>query len=104
MRMNNTAVLVWLLMAPSCAVAVPEAAANTNQAFHGALLAAEAVTEARLSQLKSAGIDAVTLPIHDSPALRAAEQVASQRIQAASLALYYWVEVARCPELADAHP
>lgn len=72
--------------------------------FRGALLAADQVTESRLHKLKSKGIGSVAIPIHQGPVSRAAEKLACERIQKAGLALYYWLEVARCPKLADAHP
>ena len=35
---------------------------------------------------------------------RAKEDAAARLASAAGLQLFYWIEVARCPELADAHP
>jgi len=35
---------------------------------------------------------------------RLTERRACERIKRAKLSLYYWIEVARCPDLADAHP
>jgi hypothetical protein len=72
--------------------------------FHGALLSAEQVTESRLGVLKSSGVNAITLPIHNNADSREAERRACERIQNSNLSLYFWVEVARSPELANAHP
>ena len=68
-----------------------------------ALLSAEQVSESRLQTLKDAGIEAIALELRGGK-MRAAEADACERIRQSKLALYYWVEVARCAELADAHP
>ncbi len=73
-------------------------------AFQGAMLSATEATEARLRELALHGIDAVALPLHNDAASRRAERDACERIRKAGLRLYFWIEVARCPELADAHP
>lgn len=79
---------------------------NPNAAveFRGVLLNADQATEARLGQLKSQGIQAVAIPIHKTPDDRLAETEACRRIQKHGLSLHYWIEVARCPELADRYP
>ena len=71
--------------------------------LRGALLSAEQVSSSRLDALKSAGIHSIALEIGGGQT-RDAEQQACQLIGESNLALYYWIEVARCPELADAHP
>jgi hypothetical protein len=68
------------------------------------MLTAEQATESRLRSLRSAGIQAVALQLFGTADARAAERQACERIQRCNLALYYWIEVARCPELADKHP
>ena len=77
---------------------------DVDAAFHGALLSAAEATEARLRELKLNDINAVALPIHDDDVSRRAEREACERIRKSGLRLYFWIEVARCPELADAHP
>ena len=75
--------------------------------FHGALLSASQVTAFRLSQLKSAGANAVVLPIASSAAAdaaRAFENSACEQIRDVGRALSFRVEIARCPELSDAKP
>lgn len=72
--------------------------------FRGAMLSSEQATEARLRSLKSTGIQAVVLQLRDGGENRVTERKACERIQRLKLDLYYWIEVARCPELADAHP
>ena len=75
-----------------------------NRNVRGALIRPEQATSSRLRQLKSEGVDYVAIPIHDTPASRVVEKTACDRIEQAGLPLHYWIEVARCPELADAHP
>jgi len=72
--------------------------------FRGAMLAATQVNAAKLGELKAAGFDAIALPIHDAAGARNAERAASELIRQAGMSLYFWIEVARCPELADANP
>lgn len=70
----------------------------------GAMVSARDATAERLGELKAAGINAVAIPIHNDKAARQEEQKAFARIQQAGLSVGFWVEVARCPELAHAHP
>ncbi|MEO8494270.1 MAG: hypothetical protein ABI614_04315 [Planctomycetota bacterium] len=90
-------------------VSVAQAFASTQsligaEPFRGALLAAEQVTIDRLLSLKSSGVLSVALQLRDGADSRPMEQQACERIRQSDLKLYYWIEVARCPELADAHP
>ena len=73
--------------------------------FHAALLTAEMATDVHLQKLRTSGYSAVVLVLSkaDAPSATTDKQ-AAERIAKASLDLYYWIEIARCPELADAHP
>lgn len=79
-------------------------AAQNAPAFRAALVDARSVTAARLVELAKQDIQAIVLPLRPDARARSEVQAASVEIRRAGLALYYWVEVARCPELADAHP
>jgi hypothetical protein len=68
----------------------------------GVLLTPEQATPAKLSALKREGINALALCV-DGGSLPAAG-AAAERVTAAGLVLYYWLEIARSPDLADAHP
>jgi hypothetical protein len=68
------------------------------------MLSAEQATKSRLHSLKSAGIRAVALQLHSGAEARVAERKACEQIERSELDLYYWIEVARSPELADANP
>jgi hypothetical protein len=103
-RRSNTVAFAGMLMLQLSMLYQRAPAQVATAPFHGALLAAEQITDSRLSTLKSSGVDAITVPIHGTAVSRATEHVACERIRHAGLALYFWVEVARCPELADAHP
>ena len=74
------------------------------KSFRGALLSAPDVTDSRLEALKQAGINAVSVQLTGAAQAVPSERTACERITRSGLMLYYWVEVARSPELADAHP
>ncbi len=98
-----------LLLVAVCASAASVVSAQSERRteennFRGALLSAEQVTPARLHLLKSKGIHAVAVELQEGAGRRAAELQACERIQRADLDLYYWLEVARSRELADANP
>ena len=81
-----------------------EQAQTPTSPFRGALLSSEQVSESRLRSLKSVGITAVALQLRGGADSRTKERQACERIRQSNLGPYYWIEVARCPELADAHP
>jgi hypothetical protein len=63
------------------------------------------VTAASLKTAKTSGANAVVLQLDGvSEKDRQGEVKAAQRIGKAGLDLFYWIEIGRCPELADAHP
>ncbi len=74
--------------------------------LHSVMLSDEQVTAAELSELKSAQKNnAIVLQLNGiTPQEQASEAAAAARIVESGLQLYYWIEIARCPELADAHP
>jgi Protein of unknown function (DUF3179) len=71
----------------------------------GAIVAAAAVTDSSAAEWARQGFRFVVVTLDD---LAAADATAQRRIArsvaAASLELYYWIEVARNPRMADAHP
>ena len=76
-----------------------------NPLFRGALLASGSINSVRLLELADAGFNAVVLVLEGTePMDRAAEQRAAELVLNSTLELHYWIEVARCKELADAHP
>lgn len=78
---------------------------QSTSSFRGALLAADAINASRLAELAAAGFNAVVVVIDATePASRLSEQRAAELVLSSSLELHYWIEVARCEELADAHP
>ena len=56
----------------------------------------------RLRELKTGGYNAAVLMLTDGSDRDTV--AAAQRILSAGLDLYYWIEIARNPALADAHP
>ena len=69
------------------------------------MLSDEQVIELDLQTLKKERTNTVVLQLDGrSKVERQSERSAAMRIQKAGLKLYYWIEVAHCPELADAHP
>jgi len=83
--------------------------ADDNGGHHnlrGALLTAEMATEARLQKLRVSGYSAAVLMLGSTSEQTAiaADRQAVERISKAGLETYYWIEVGRCPELAETHP
>ncbi|MDA1051958.1 MAG: hypothetical protein O3C40_15945 [Planctomycetota bacterium] len=105
-RTRLTLLFVCVVAAHSAQQAAPadEPAQQQAEPFRGALLSADQVSPSRLSALQAAGIQAIALQLRGDPDSRITERQACERIQQSNLALYYWIEVARCPELADAQP
>ncbi len=106
-------IVVGLVLLSTAVVSVRSVGANQaadvkpsetqTTSFSGALLSVEQATEQRLGELKRENTTAVVLLLRGGDQ-RAAEDAACERIRTAGLELHYWVEVAHCPELADAHP
>lgn len=108
MRLLNRLLVIAICAAGHSAV-TPACAAErererTSNEFRGAMLSAAQATTQRLRSLKSSGIRAVALQLGSRAEAREAELEAAERIQQAKLDLYYWIEIARCSELADANP
>ena len=75
------------------------------QPFRGALLSSEMATTEHLAVLKKDAYTAVVLLVDSNKAEETKKNAAAaDQIKAAGLELGYWIEIARCPELADAHP
>lgn len=73
--------------------------------FRGALLDASQVVEARLLQLKRQRVSAVVVRIEDPQSkYEKLVQSAARQVRQAELELFYWIEVARCPSMADENP
>ena len=103
MKTRNRSLLLFVtLLSITCNVAERKLA--QAEMFRGAMLAAEQVTDARLEALKASGTHAVVLQLRDGVDARVEERIACTKIEQAGLQLNYWIEVARCAELADAHP
>ena len=67
-----------------------------------ALLSADQTSDERLLQLRSKGFTAVALMLTETNG--DADALLARRINKAELELDYWIEIARNPALADAHP
>ena len=99
----------WLALAV-CSVGVFVATARphlvtADDKLRGVMLSAEQATAAMLRDIGATDANAVVLQlIGVSREQRQRELAAARRIQESGSVLYYWIEIARCPELADAHP
>ena len=100
---------LWVCLAATVFCVCRRAEAN-NRFFRCALVRPAEVTSERLRDLAVAEFHAIALVVDAQPdrddtvqqrskLLRAIELVAKSQLDT-----YYWIEVARCPELADAHP
>lgn len=71
--------------------------------LRGVLLTAQQASARVLREIKREGANAVVLNLAEQDTA-VVTRAAVRRIRAAGLAPYYWIEVGRCPSLADAHP
>jgi hypothetical protein len=101
-----------MLAATFCSVAIPifrskhsaiSPLGGKNIALSFLVSTAQA-TDDQLTKFKTASANGAVLNLSDESTDLAAKKIATQRILAAHLPLYYWIEIGRCPELADAHP
>jgi hypothetical protein len=107
MNFRNKCLLCCLTAIGAVFHAARAAAQNSPPApeFRGALLSARDVDEARLRKLQEEGFTAVLVMLQDASGEQASRQrTAADLVLRSRLELHYWIEVARCPELADAHP
>ncbi len=77
-------------------------AVSREQSPHGVIVNAGQVTKARLAEWQTTGAYVALLLTTESNHKQ--EQQAAESVRAAGLVLDYFVEVGRCPELAEAHP
>lgn len=80
----------------------PASAASLQ--LRGALIRASATDGQRLRELKTSGTNTVVFPLRKGEGEREAVRAAVARAERAGLAVAYWIEVARSPELARKHP
>ncbi|MEZ6062656.1 MAG: hypothetical protein R3C19_20115 [Planctomycetaceae bacterium] len=109
MSTRNDCLLRVLILAAACAgsaaLADDPAEIHVTDGLRGALLSIDDATEKRIQTLKAGGTTGIVLSLPEAAGnVTPAEQKAVERIAAAGLELYYWIEVARCPELANAQP
>jgi hypothetical protein len=82
-------------------IAIPPARAGDP--LRGVLVEAKRVTPGALATWKAKGINAVVVPL-DEATRRDDWAALAGAVERSGLALYPWVEVARNPAMADAHP
>ena len=104
-------ILRWLLLlcvacdALPAAFAVPPGENATRPSLEAARIRPQDATLERLRGLHNRGINTILFELIDeTPAARSAIQSAVDNAEQMGLEVGYWVEVARCPPLADAHP
>jgi len=83
--------------------AAKAAADSRTNRLRGVLLAANQITAAQLKAFEKEGLNAAVLILGDEASAEE-NQTAAERIEKAGLHLYYWIEIARNPQLAQAHP
>ncbi|MFN3188898.1 MAG: hypothetical protein ACE361_00110 [Aureliella sp.] len=79
-------------------------ATNERPPLAAAMIAVSDASPARLAELKSTGIDTVAFQLKQGDGAKRAIREAAAVVGESGLALAYWVEVARSPVLAEAHP
>ena len=104
-RPSRPILIMSIIAVCSAGCAADDAQANSLQNMRGALLAAIEVTDDRIQQLIADDTTAIVVVLtSDSQQSEQTERAAAARVLASNLDLHYWIEVARAPELADAHP
>ncbi|MGI8603043.1 MAG: hypothetical protein ACR2OZ_08585 [Verrucomicrobiales bacterium] len=91
------------LIIPGCGRKTAEVTppASKREDFNqGILVAAAQLTTERIETLRAENPAVVAINISDG----SGDAAAARRVLDAGLPLYYWIEIGRCPELADAHP
>src|SRR5713101_392306 len=98
LRQNRTFASFLVCLALAAATTCPA----VESKLRAALLAARQVSSARIQTLKEEHCNAVALLLDETDTEKQA--AAASEIRSNGLDLYYWVEIARNPSLADAHP
>jgi len=99
----------WAAEYPETLVAAPATVSSLESGeairLQAALIAPEDATDQRLAELQDTGANAIVIALDaTTDDGRNIENAAARRVRDAELDLYYWIEVARSEELADAHP
>ena len=76
--------------------------APAQPSMRGVLVTPEEATAKALREFKREALTGVVLSLRDGET--GAAVPAAARVRAAGLDLYYWIEIGRCPALAEAHP
>lgn len=109
---NRSEALIWIVrllfvctLVMSHRVLAGDAVAELGASpFRGALLSPSDVDVNRLDRLKNDGITSIVVVLDASNDKPVVLRNAAKLISSSNLELNYWIEVARCPQLADAHP
>ena len=104
MLFPGNACRIWVAFLPLCLLLTP--ASPAADGMNAVMLSDQQVSGDELSELKSRGkVTAVVLQLNGlTDEQKVQELEAAICIRDSGLALYYWIEIAHCPELADAHP
>lgn len=108
MHRRNSLARDVLVVCVSCwafSLRAQETPKKPTDRFQGALHSAAQATDDRIRSLKGSATTAIVVELRGlDEAARKSERDAGERVRRSGLDLYYWIEVARCPELAEAHP
>ncbi|MBM3838617.1 MAG: hypothetical protein FJ398_11760 [Verrucomicrobia bacterium] len=96
-------VTLGIALGEAAPVFAAEAANPAAPRMRGVLLTARQVTSKELKKLSTQNFDTVVLYLDEKTSLTQ-KRGAARRIQEAKFDLFYWIEIARNPALADAHP
>ena len=97
--------LVLLLTVFAASVLVPwgeSDAAEPQLAMRGVLVGMDRVSPGFLAAWKAKGVNAVVVPLDESANRR--WKPMAEAVERAGMTLWPWIEVARNPAMADAHP
>ena len=96
-------IAIVLPLAPGWGASPLSPADHAGQSTSAVLVEPNQVTRRSVARWGSEGFRAVALVLGERPGTRAYRS-AGNRIKAAGLDLYYWIEVGRSPEIAKEHP
>jgi hypothetical protein len=102
---TTAALLLMVNLLTRFSLAQTAAAVHPDRATRAeiVLVSTDAINDSAVRQWKREGFNAVALDL-DERAYGATDRALAERIAQGGLALYYWIEVARNPTLAEQHP
>lgn len=104
MKLPENSRLAWAVLGAGALLAGFANAAIAADKLKADMFSDGQVTPKELVAAKAGGANATVLQLDGREEADRQNEVAARLIQKVGLDLHYWIEIGRCPELADAHP